>query len=157
MSDSNEARSDAPGRKQIVGTATTAGTRTRATATFEITLWEETPYDAPADGAKLSRATVRKTFRGDVEGESRAELVMCQAADGTGLAYTAIERFVGRVGGRVGSFVVQHGATPQGDGSRALGGVVAGAGTGELANLRGEVAYRHDDEGVTFTLDYEFA
>jgi hypothetical protein len=35
----------------------------RAASTFEITAWEETPYDEPAEGSKLSRATVKKIFR----------------------------------------------------------------------------------------------
>lgn len=72
---------------------------TRATASFEITAWEQTDYDEPAEGPKLSRATVRKTFRGDIEGESRAELLLCQVDDNSA-GYVGMERIVGRIGAR---------------------------------------------------------
>ena len=127
---------------------------TRATAEFAITGWDETPYDEPAEGPKLTRATVRKTFRGEVEGESTAELLACQADDGSA-GYVASERVVGRVGDRSGSFVLQHGGIRGGEAPRALGHVVPGSGTGELRGLRGEASFRHDERGATFTLDYD--
>ena len=77
----------------------------RAASTFEITAWEETPYDQPVEGSKLSRATVKKIFRGEIEGESTTELLMFQAGDGSA-SYVALERVAGRVGDRSGSFVV---------------------------------------------------
>ena len=127
----------------------------RATATFEITAWEETAYDEPADGPKLSRITVRKTFRGEIEAESTAELLTCQPIDGAA-GYVASERIVGRVGDRSGSFVVQHGGVHDGATSaRPFGHVVPGSGTGELRGLTGEAAFRHDEHGATFTLDYD--
>ncbi len=125
-----------------------------ATATFDITGWDETRYDQPGDGPKLLRATVRKTFRGDVEGESTAELLMCQADDGSA-GYVAMERVTGRIGDRSGSFVVQHGATRDSASSATFGTVVPGSGTGDLRGLRGEASYRHDEQGATFTLDYD--
>ena len=126
----------------------------RATATFEITGWDEAPYGEPAEGPKLVRATVRKRFTGEVEGESTAELLMCQAEDGSA-GYVAMERVVGRVGTRSGSFVVQHGATRDSAYAATFGTVVPGSGTGDLRSLRGEAAYRHDEQGATFTLDYD--
>ena len=125
----------------------------RASATFEITSWEETAYDEPADGPKLSRATVKKTFKGEVEGESTAELLMCQAEGGAG--YLASERVVGRVGERTGSFVVQHGGINDGGATRTFGYVVAGSGTGGLQGLSGEAGYQHDERGASFVLDYD--
>ena len=126
----------------------------RATGRFEITAWEEAAYDEPAEGPKLARATVRKTFQGELAGESTAELLMCQDAEG-GIAYTALERVVGRVGGRAGSFLLLHGAVRGGDMTRALGRVVPDSGTGELRGLRGEVEIRHDEQGAVFVLDYD--
>src|SRR5687767_9284360 len=102
---------------------------TRATATFEIAGWEETAYDEPGDGPKLTRVTVRKRFRGEVEGESVAELLTCQAGD-DGAGYVGSERVTGRVGGRAGTFVVQHGGTMDGDAQRPFGHIVPGSGTG---------------------------
>jgi hypothetical protein len=113
---------------------------TRTTATFEITAWEETPYDELGEGSKLSRATVKKIFRGEIERESTAELLMFQAGDGSA-SYVALERIVGRIGDR--SDALQ----------RVFWFVVPGSGTGEL---RGEAEYRHDEHEAKFTLDYDF-
>ena len=124
-----------------------------ARATFEITLWDESTYDEPEDGPKLSRATVKKVFKGEVEGESTAEVLMCQAEGGAG--YLASELVIGRVGERTGSFVVQHGGINDGGATRTFGYVVAGSGTGGLRGLRGEAAYQHDEHGASFQLDYD--
>ncbi len=127
---------------------------TRATATFEITGWEETPYDMPADGPKLVRTTVNKTFRGEMIAESVAELLMCQSEAGAG--YVAAERVVGQIGDRAGTFVIQHGGTHQGgEVDHAFATVVPGSGTGDLVGLRGTAAFHHDETGATLTLDYD--
>ena len=129
---------------------------TRATGAFEITTWEQVPYDEATEGPKLARATVRKTFRGELAGESTAELLLCED-DAGGIAYTALERVVGRVGDRSGSFLLLHGAMRGGDMTLAHGRVVPDSGTDELRGLRGEVEIAHDEQGAVFVLDYDFA
>ena len=129
---------------------------TRAAGTFEITAWEQTAWDERAEGPKLARATVRKTFQGELAGESTAEVLLC-TDDGGGVAYTALERVVGRVGARSGSFLLLHGAMRGGDMTRASGRIVPDSGTGELRGLRGEVEISHDERGAVFTLNYDFA
>ena len=58
----------------------------------------------------------------------------------------------GTLDGRAGTFVIQHGATMNPDGSAfQFGNVVPGSGTGELAGLRGTVRMAHERA----TLDYE--
>jgi hypothetical protein len=128
---------------------------TRAIATFEVTAWEETVYAEPADGPKLARVTVNKTFQGDIIGESSAELLMSQGQNGYA-GYVALERVTGSVAGRSGSFDVQHCATQGGPSAKAFWLVVPGSGTGELRGLIGDVTYRHDESGAIFTLDYDF-
>ncbi len=126
---------------------------TRATAPFDVTGWEGTAYDEPAEGPHLSRVAIRKAFRGDLEGESAGEGLFCGMNDPTaGAGYLVSERFVGRLGGRSGTFVLQHGgiAAP-GSAPRQFGHVVPGSGTGELAGLRGTAEF-----GEGHTLDYEF-
>jgi uncharacterized protein DUF3224 len=82
----------------------------RATGTFEIRGWDEEPYDE-REGAKLARTRVTKVFRGDVEGESVADLLMAYVAEEGSAAYAGFERVVGSVHGRSGSFVLHHSAT----------------------------------------------
>lgn len=127
---------------------------TRIIATFQITNWEQTSLDEPAEGPKLSRAAVTKSFTGDLTATSTADVLMCQAEGGAG--YIAQERVEGRLGDRTGSFVLQHGGVGGGDWQEAFGHVVPGSGTGELKGLRGEARYKHDESGATLTLDYEF-
>ncbi len=46
---------------------------TRATATFKIEGWDEQAYSEGDDRAKLTRATVKQAFSGDIEGEGAVE------------------------------------------------------------------------------------
>ena len=126
----------------------------RATASFEITTWDEQPYDE-RDGVKLSRTRVVKSFRGEIEGESTAELLMALAGEDSA-AYVGMERVSGRVNGRQGSFVYLHTATATGGSRSASGEVVAGSGTGELAGISGRIGIDIlPDGGHVVTLDYE--
>jgi hypothetical protein len=130
---------------------------THAAGTFEIDTWDEEPYDE-REGARLARTRLTKTFHGDVDGESTAELLMVYAAGEGSAAYVGFERFVGRVNGRSGSFVLHH--TASSDGSRgepsAAWSVVPDSATGELRGLRGEARIINEpDGGHSFTLDYD--
>ncbi len=127
------------------------------TAAFDVTAWDETPYDEPSAGPRLARATVRKAFRGDLDGESVAELLLCQEAPSdpsAGAGYVASEVVTGTLAGRAGTFVVQHGGVVGGgDAPRSFGNVVPGSGTGDLAGLSGTVTYAADADGHRVTLD----
>ncbi len=132
----------------------------RAISSFDVTGWHQTRYEEEVTGPHLSRATVRKTFRGDLVGESTAELLMCQADPSdltSGAGYVASERVVARLGGRAGTFVLQHWGLSGGGGpEKAAGHVVPGSGTGELTGLSGEVEISVDaNGGHTLTLDYD--
>jgi hypothetical protein len=113
-------------------------------STFEITGWDQAPYDEPAEGPPLTRATVRKRYAGALEGESVAELLTCGE-----LAYIANERVSGELDGHAGTFVLQHGASEGGQ----WGFIVPGSGTGALAGLRGDARLEHG----RIVLDYELS
>ena len=122
----------------------------RARGTFEIDGWEEEPYDE-RDGVRLTRTRVTKTFRGEVEGTSTAELLMAYDVADEGVAYAGLERVIASIAGRDGSFVLQHAAGPSG----ASWSVVPGTGTGGLAGLAGDAAITAEpDGGHSFALDY---
>jgi Protein of unknown function (DUF3224) len=126
----------------------------RATASFDITTWDEQPYDE-RDGVKLSRTRVVKAFRGEIEGESTAELLMALAGEDAA-AYVGVERVTGRVNGRQGSFVYLHTATAAGGSQSASWAVLAGSGSGELAGISGQIRIDNlPDGGHVLTLDYE--
>jgi hypothetical protein len=119
-------------------------------AEFEITGWDESVYDEPAEGPKLTRATVRKTFHGRMAGTSVAEVLTSQGPGGNG--YLASERFTGTIDGRHGTVVLQHGGVDGGGSTHTFGHIVAGSGTGELTGLAGDVTYAHDESGARVTL-----
>lgn len=128
---------------------------TRAKATFEITTWDEKPYDE-REGVKLTRTHLTKTFRGEIEGESTAELLIAYAAEEGSAAYAGFERITGRLHDRSGSFVLHHGATSSRGMQSATWSVVPDSGTGELRGLRGEAQISMEpDGGHSFTLDYD--
>ncbi len=127
----------------------------RAQATFQITSWDEKPIDESEGMPKLTRATVTKSFSGDIEGEGRLEYLMMYRADGSA-SFVGLERLVGRLGGRSGSFVLQHTGTFEGGAARATWVVVPGSGTGDLRGLRGDggFAFAHA-ERYSMRLDYD--
>lgn len=108
-----------------------------ATAMFAIQRWDEKPYNEVAGLPKLTRASVTKTFKGALEGDSQLEYLMIYRADSTA-SFVGLERVVGRLNGRSGSFVLQRTGIFDGSVAKESYSVVPGSGTGELAGLRGE-------------------
>lgn len=128
---------------------------TRVVVSFDVTGWEPSEIPSAEGGAKLGRAFIKKTFRGELEGTSETEMLSCQG-EGGGAGYIAQEVVTGTLAGRAGSFVMQHGGIATKNGQRAFGSIVPGSGTGELRGLRGDVQYKHDESGATVTLDFDF-
>ena len=78
---------------------------THAQAEFEVQSWDENPYEELDGEAKLTRASVGQGFTGDLEGDGSVEWLMCYREDKTA-DFVGLQRFVGRLGGRSGSFVM---------------------------------------------------
>ncbi|MBO0685866.1 MAG: DUF3224 domain-containing protein [Candidatus Dormibacteraeota bacterium] len=126
-----------------------------ASGTFDIDSWEERPWDE-GEGARLTRVRVTKTFHGDFECVSTAELLMAVAQVETSRAYVGFERVAGRVQGRLGSFVLHHNAFASAAAGEARWLVLPDSGTGELHGIRGEARIDIDPDGThRFTLDYD--
>lgn len=127
---------------------------THATCAFDLTAWEPQEYD-DHDGVKLTRTRVTKTFQGDLEGESAAELLMAGAPSGSAV-YVGIERITGTLQGRSGSFVLVHDASMSNDGQSLILDIMRDSGTGELQGIRGTGNIIIDsDGGHTLTLEYD--
>jgi uncharacterized protein DUF3224 len=128
---------------------------TTANARFAIKSWDEKPYSEGQGLPKMTRASVSKTFTGDLEGEGQVEYLMMYRSDGTA-AFVGLERIVGRLGGKTGSFVLQRTGAFEGGEAKESYTVVPGSGTGELGGLRGNgsSAVGHGMEHP-FTLTYD--
>ena len=108
-----------------------------ANARFAIKSWDEKPYSEAPGQPRLTRASVMKTFNGDIEGEGQVEYLMMYRSDGSA-AFVGLERFVGRIGGKAGTFVLQRIGVFENGQAKESYSVIPGSGTGELEGLRGE-------------------
>ena len=106
-------------------------------ARFTIKSWDEKAYSEAPDLPRLTRATVVKAFSGDIEGEGRVEYLMMYRSDGSA-TFVGLERVVGRIGGKAGSFVLERHGVFEGGQAKESFSVVPGSGTGELRGLRGD-------------------
>jgi uncharacterized protein DUF3224 len=131
---------------------------TRATATFKIEGWDERRYAEIEGGRKLTQASVKQAFTGDVEGEGAVEWLMCYRPDETA-DFVGLQRIVGELGGRSGSFVLlQTDGTFDGREATAQVSVVPGSGTGDLTGLSGTGEFSAPRGGEpTIRLDYELS
>ena len=124
-----------------------------ASAPFTNDRYDEESY-AEADGVELSRVHISRTFTGDLEGESAAELMIAKSEGGGG--YVGHDKITGTLGGKTGSFVFQHAGIMGPDGITNTGTIVPGSGRGELEGIAGDGTMLADDEGNhTLTLAYE--
>ena len=126
-----------------------------ASARFAIKSWDERPYNEGQDLPRLTRASVTKTFTGDIEGEGQVEYLMMYRSDGSA-TFIGFERISGRIGGKTGTFVLQRIGEFESGQAKESYSVVPGSATGELGGLRGEgsSAVGHGTEHP-FTLDYD--
>ena len=127
----------------------------RANARFAIKAWDEKPYGEGPDLPKLTRASVTKSYTGDIEGEGSVEYLMMYRADGSA-NFVGLERIVGTLGGKSGSFVLQRSGAFEGGVATESYTVISGSATGELRGLEGSgaTALGHGTE-YAFTLDYD--
>jgi len=129
----------------------------RATGTIDVKSWDEKPYDETDGEPRLARAEVKLAFAGDVDGQSSLVYLMVYG-DGGLTSAVGLERVVGRLGGRTGSFVLEHRCTHQDAAVHGSWSVVPGTGTGDLSGLRGAGSYVWDGPHGTpgrYMLDYE--
>ena len=110
---------------------------TQARSKFKIDAWDEQSYLETEDGGKLTRAHVKQTFHGDIDGHGEVEWLMCYRPDNTA-DFVGLQRIVGRVGDRSGSIVLESRGTFDGNQAKGLLRLVPGSGTGELNGISGE-------------------
>ena len=146
--------SDANQKTQVARETTRM--RKQAKATFTIKSWDEKAYNEIAGGPKLTRASVTKSYQGDIEGEGKLEYLMMYRTAGSA-SFMGLERVTGSVGGRSGSFVLQHTGTFEDGVAKVTLSVVPGSGTGDLRGMTGEGGFSVGHQPpYAMTLDYGF-
>lgn len=132
--------------------ATPDGSR-RVTGSFEAKMTPQPPYDT-SDGINLGRATVAKTFHGPLEATGSVEMLGAMTPVQGSAGYVAIERVVGTLEGRAGSFVLQHSAAMNRGQPQMAISVVPDSGTGDLKGLSGTMRIDIVESKHFYTLDY---
>jgi hypothetical protein len=127
-----------------------------AKGTFEVKLSPEPPYDE-SDGVSLGRVALDKIFVGELTATSTGQMIGARSREVKGSAgYVAIERVVGSLEGREGSFVLQHfGVMTRGTGELKVS-VVPDTGTGGLSGIAGRMNIEIVDGKHYYTFEYSF-
>lgn len=124
-------------------------------ASFEVTSWSEVPAAELPGTAKVTVASIGQRFRGGIEAETVADVVMTYQEDGTA-EFVGYQRVQGRIGEHSGAFVLQSIGGYDGTSARSQLEVVPGSATGALAGLVGSGASEAPPGSTgTLTFDYE--
>lgn len=108
----------------------------RAQGSFNVTITRNPEVDA-ADGVQLGQASIQKQFLGDLEATSVGRMLSAGGTRPGSAGYVAIERVTGSLGGKRGSFVLQHDGTMDRGTPSLQVRVVPDTATAELSGLRG--------------------
>ena len=90
-----------------------------------------------SEGVSLGRLLLNKQFDGDLIATGKGEMLTALTPTKGSAGYVAIERVVGVLHGRSGSFVFQHSGTMDQGVQRLTITVVPGSGTADLAGISG--------------------
>ena len=110
-----------------------------ANGRFAIKSWDEKPYSEAQDQPRLTRASVMKTFTGDIDGEGQVEYVMMYRSDGSA-TFVGLERVIGRIGDKTGTFVLQRIGVFENGQAKESYSVIPGSATGEHSRASVEMA-----------------
>jgi hypothetical protein len=104
--------------------------------TFEVKLTPQTNAEASAWG----RMRLDKTFHGDLAGTSVGEMLAVRTETQGSAGYVALEKVEATLGGRKGSFFLQHSGLMDRGAPSLTVTVVPDSGSGELVGLTGSMS-----------------
>jgi len=107
---------------------------------------------APAEG--LGRFSINKEIHGELEATTKGEMFTGGDPKQGMAGYVAIEVVTGTLGGKQGSFALQHFATVDGSGPKMQVAIVPGSGTGELKGIEGTFAIKIENGRHDYELEY---
>ena len=134
--------------KQQKGGAVT----TQAKGTFVVKLNPQ-PDDKVGDPS-IGRMSIDKQFSGDLEGSSKGQMLAAMTEIKESAGYVALERVDGTLGGRKGTFALQHSGTMDRGTPKLSITVVPDSGTGELVGLKGKMTINIIDGKHFYEFEY---
>ena len=144
-----------PGARLAAQSQTKPHTRTRAKAKIIVQSSEAMPYDQTT-GPALMEVRLSERFTGDIDGESQVRALEVRRDDHSA-SLVSVQRFLGKLGERLGTFVLQGSEIVHNGTIKGTWFVVPGSGTDDLSGLLGEGGFEGDfGKGSHGTLDYWF-
>jgi hypothetical protein len=128
---------------------------TTAKGTFDVKLTPQGNDTAP-EGPNLGRMSLDKQFHGDLAATGKGEMITAAGiAVKESAAYSAVERVVGTLHGKQGSFALQHtGVMDRGKPTLTIT-VVPDSATGELTGLTGRMDIIRDGKQHSYVFEYD--
>ena len=125
----------------------------QAKGTFDVKV---VPQGTPetVDGIALGRMSIDKQFHGDLEATSKGEMLTSGLECNGSAAYVAIERVVGTLGGKPGSFALMHQGTMNKERQKLTVVVVPDSGTGQLSGISGTMTITIVDKKHVYEFEY---
>ena len=124
-----------------------------ATGTFDVDLTPRQP-DEGSDNTAINRMTLDKHFEGDLEADSKGQMLAHRTNVEGSAGYVAMEHVTGTLNGHSGSFVLQHsGIMDRGEPQLSVT-VVPDSGTDELAGLTGKMMINIEDGKHFYEFEY---
>ncbi len=125
----------------------------RATGTFTVKIVPQAADEAIGDPT-VGRLSIDKQFSGDLEANSRGQMLAVRTELQGSAGYVAMERVIGTLHGQSGTFALQHSGTMNRGAPHLTISVVPDSGTGELAGIAGTMAITI--EGGKHSYDFEY-
>jgi hypothetical protein len=125
---------------------------THASGTFEVKLTPQATDDNAGDS--IGGLTIDKQFHGDLEATSRGQMLTAGTDVAGSAGYVAIERIIGTLHGRSGSFILQHSGTMTRRAPQLTVTVVPDSGKGQLVGLSGRMTIEIADDRHSYAFEY---
>jgi uncharacterized protein DUF3224 len=125
----------------------------RARGDFVVTLTPQST-DEITGGSTIARLAIDKQFTGDLIGVSKGEMLSAGTPIKGSAGYVAIERVVGALHGRTGTFVLQHSGTMTRGSPELTVSVVPDSGSGALTGLSGTMRIIIEGKRHSYEFDY---
>jgi len=103
---------------------------------------------------KLGRMSIDKQITGDLTATTMGQMLSAMTGTEGSAGYVAIERVVGTLHGRRGSFVLQHSGSMNRGTPSLVVGVVPDSGTEELVGIEGEFQINIEDGTHLYEFSY---
>lgn len=124
-----------------------------ASGTFDVKVNPQAPDEKVGDPT-VGRMSLDKQLHGDLEGTSKGQMLVTGTEVQGSAGYVAMERVIGTLHGRKGTFALQHSGTMTRGTAQLSVTVVPDSGTGELVGLAGKMGINIVDGKHLWDFEY---